>query len=167
MAVVNTSVLPSGEMVRDVDVHAAGRRDPRARSSASRGPAPHVAVDARRLSEALFGDYMATNMLVLGVAYQSGLLPLTAAAIEEAVRLNGVAVDAEPPGVPLRPALGGRPGPGPGARRAAGAVVRDGASRARSSGSAAATRAPTCRSSTAARTSTPRRGGCSPTASAS
>jgi indolepyruvate ferredoxin oxidoreductase len=52
-----------------------------------------VAVDARRLAEALFGDYMATNMLVLGVAYQAGLLPLSASAIEQAVRLNGVAVD--------------------------------------------------------------------------
>ncbi len=36
---------------------------------------------------------MTTNMLVLGVAYQAGLLPLTAAAIEGAVRLNGVAVE--------------------------------------------------------------------------
>ena len=36
---------------------------------------------------------MATNMLVLGVAYQAGLLPLTSAAVEQAVRLNGVAVD--------------------------------------------------------------------------
>ena len=53
----------------------------------------NVAVDARRLSEGLFGDYMATNMLVLGVAYQAGLLPLTGAAIERAVRLNGVAVE--------------------------------------------------------------------------
>src|SRR5262249_42294378 len=53
----------------------------------------NVAVDARRLAEALFGDYMATNMLVLGVAYQAGLLPLSGAAIEAAVRLNGVAVD--------------------------------------------------------------------------
>jgi indolepyruvate ferredoxin oxidoreductase len=53
----------------------------------------NVAVDARRLAEGLFGDYMTTNMLVLGVAYQAGLLPLTVAAIEQAVRLNGVAVE--------------------------------------------------------------------------
>ena len=52
-------------------------------------------------------------------------------------RLNGVAVDAEPPGLPLRPALGGRSGPGPGARRAAGAVVRD-----RAGGGARAARRP-------------------------
>jgi indolepyruvate ferredoxin oxidoreductase len=36
---------------------------------------------------------MTTNMLVLGVAYQAGLLPLTGAAVEEAIRLNGVAAE--------------------------------------------------------------------------
>jgi indolepyruvate ferredoxin oxidoreductase len=92
VAVVNTSVLPSGEMVRNVDfappVDAIRSQiDRTTRSEAN------VAVDARRLAEALFGDYMATNMLVLGVAYQAGLLPLTVRAIEAAVRLNGVAVD--------------------------------------------------------------------------
>jgi indolepyruvate ferredoxin oxidoreductase len=92
VAVVNSSILPSGEMVRNVDftppVDAI-------RSHIDRVTRAHanVAVDARRLSEGLFGDYMTTNMLVLGVAYQAGLLPLTGAAIERAVRLNGVAVD--------------------------------------------------------------------------
>jgi indolepyruvate ferredoxin oxidoreductase len=92
VAVVNTSVLPSGEMVRNVDfappvdaIRSQIDRFTRAEAN--------VSVDARRVSEALFGDYMTTNMLVLGVAYQAGLLPLTAAAIEQAVRLNGVAVD--------------------------------------------------------------------------
>jgi indolepyruvate ferredoxin oxidoreductase len=92
VAVVNTSVLPSGEMVRNVDftppvAAIRGQIDQFTRADAN------VAVDARRLSEGLFGDFMATNMLVLGVAYQGGLLPLTGAAIEQAVRLNGVAVD--------------------------------------------------------------------------
>ncbi len=91
VAVLNASVLPSGEMVRDVTftppVDAI-----RAQIERVTRPGAAVSVDARRLSETLFGDYMATNMLVLGVAYQAGLLPLTRAAIEEAVRLNGVAV---------------------------------------------------------------------------
>jgi indolepyruvate ferredoxin oxidoreductase len=92
VAVVNASILPSGEMVRNVDftppVDAIrGQIDRFTRAG------DNVAVDARRVSEGLFGDYMPTNMLVLGVAYQAGRLPLTAAAVEEAVRLNGVAVD--------------------------------------------------------------------------
>jgi indolepyruvate ferredoxin oxidoreductase len=92
VAVVNSSVLPSGEMVRNADftppVDAI-----RAQIDRFTRPEANVVVDARRLSEGLFGDYMATNMLVLGVAYQAGLLPLTGTAIEEAVRLNGVAVE--------------------------------------------------------------------------
>ena len=59
---------------------------------------------------------MATNMVALGAAYQAGLLPLTGAAIEAAVRLNGVAGGPEPPGVPVRAALGGRPDRVPGGR---------------------------------------------------
>jgi indolepyruvate ferredoxin oxidoreductase len=92
VAVVNSSVLPSGEMVRNVDFAppVGAIRDQIDRFTRSEA---NVVVDARRLAEGLFGDYMATNMLVLGVAYQAGLLPLTGAAIEEAVRLNGVAVD--------------------------------------------------------------------------
>ncbi|HWC02181.1 MAG TPA: indolepyruvate ferredoxin oxidoreductase family protein [Methylomirabilota bacterium] len=92
VAVVNSSVLPSGEMVRNVDftppvTAIRAQIDRWTRADAN------VTIDARRLAEGLFGDYMTTNMLVLGVAYQAGLLPLTGAAIEEAVRLNGVAVE--------------------------------------------------------------------------
>ena len=92
VAVVNASVLPSGEMVRQVDF-APPVGAIRAQIDRYTRADANVAVDARRLAEGLFGDYMATNMLVLGVAYQAGLLPLTASAIEEAVRLNGVAVE--------------------------------------------------------------------------
>jgi len=90
-AVVNTTLLPSGEMVR----HAKAAPDA-ARLTASILRFSHAArctsVDARRLAEGLFGDYMATNVLLLGVAYQSGLLPLSAVAIERAIELNDVSV---------------------------------------------------------------------------
>jgi indolepyruvate ferredoxin oxidoreductase len=91
-AVVNASVLPSGEMVRNVDF-APPVEAIRAQIDRYTRADANVAVDARRLAEGLFGDYMTTNMLVLGVAYQAGFLPITGAAIEEAVRLNGVAVE--------------------------------------------------------------------------
>ena len=35
---------------------------------------------------------MATNLFMLGMAYQAGLIPLAAASIEHAIELNGVAV---------------------------------------------------------------------------
>ena len=50
-------------------------------------------VDASTLAETLFGGHIFSNMMLLGAAYQKGLLPLSAEAIESAIRLNGVAVE--------------------------------------------------------------------------
>jgi indolepyruvate ferredoxin oxidoreductase len=49
--------------------------------------------DATGLALALLGDSIGANMFMVGFAYQKGLLPLSAAAIERALELNGVAVD--------------------------------------------------------------------------
>ena len=50
------------------------------------------ALAATRLAEKLFGDSVAANMLMLGYAWQLGGIPLTWAAIETAIRLNGRSV---------------------------------------------------------------------------
>ncbi len=50
-------------------------------------------LDAQQLSERLFGDHMMANTLALGAAYQRGLLPVSAGALEQAIRLNGAAVE--------------------------------------------------------------------------
>jgi indolepyruvate ferredoxin oxidoreductase len=49
-------------------------------------------VEATRVATALMGDSIATNMFMLGFAYQRGLVPVTAQAIERAIELNGAAV---------------------------------------------------------------------------
>ena len=49
-------------------------------------------IDATGLAVALCGDAIGVNMFTVGFAYQSGLLPLGAQAIERAIQLNGVAV---------------------------------------------------------------------------
>ena len=49
-------------------------------------------VDATRLATALMGDAIATNLFMLGYAWQKGMIPLSAAAIERAIELNQVAV---------------------------------------------------------------------------
>jgi indolepyruvate ferredoxin oxidoreductase len=51
-------------------------------------------VDATRLATALLGDSIATNLFMLGFAYQKGLVPVSEAALLHAIELNGVAVDA-------------------------------------------------------------------------
>jgi len=50
-------------------------------------------VDATKLATALIGDAIATNLFTLGYAYQRGMVPLSGAAIEKAIELNGVAVE--------------------------------------------------------------------------
>ncbi len=49
-------------------------------------------LDANRLATALMGDAIASNMLMLGYAFQKGLVPLKLDSIERAIELNGVAV---------------------------------------------------------------------------
>jgi indolepyruvate ferredoxin oxidoreductase len=48
--------------------------------------------DFTKPAEILLGDSIATNMLMMGYAYQKGLLPLSAKAIEQAIEVNGVSV---------------------------------------------------------------------------
>src|SRR6185312_356429 len=50
-------------------------------------------LDAAALATDQFGDEQYANMILVGAAYQAGALPVSAAAVEHAVRLNGVAVD--------------------------------------------------------------------------
>jgi indolepyruvate ferredoxin oxidoreductase len=49
-------------------------------------------LDAQALAIRHLGDALASNLLMVGIAYQKGLLPLSAAAIERAIELNGTAV---------------------------------------------------------------------------
>jgi indolepyruvate ferredoxin oxidoreductase len=49
--------------------------------------------DASDLAKAALGDSIYSNMMVFGGAWQRGLLPLSLESIEEAIRLNGAAVE--------------------------------------------------------------------------
>ena len=51
-------------------------------------------LDAQRLAKELLGDAIASNIFMLGAAWQKGLVPLRRAAIERAIELNGVAIEA-------------------------------------------------------------------------
>ena len=56
-------------------------------------PEGNAWVEAERINDGLFGNSMTVNVFLIGVAYQAGLLPLSAEALEAAIRFNGVAVD--------------------------------------------------------------------------
>ena len=60
------------------------------------------------MAEGLFGDAMATNNFMVGVAFQAGTIPLKAESIEAAIKNSGVGVEHEPGRVPLGPHGGGR-----------------------------------------------------------
>ena len=93
VAVVSTTAVPTGAMVLDpsrdfpaVDgqlqaIDIVTRRE------------HNVFLDAQHLAEKLFDDHMPANMLALGAAWQRGALPLPLWALEEAIRLNGAAVE--------------------------------------------------------------------------
>ena len=49
-------------------------------------------IDATRLATALMGNSIMANIFMLGYAVQHGRVPLSVSAIEEAIRLNGAAV---------------------------------------------------------------------------
>ncbi|MDB5714356.1 MAG: pyruvate ferredoxin/flavodoxin oxidoreductase [Sphingomonadales bacterium] len=49
-------------------------------------------LSATRIAEGLFGNNVAANTLLVGYAWQKGLLPLTQAAFEAAIEANGAAV---------------------------------------------------------------------------
>ena len=50
-------------------------------------------IDAGKIATALMGDNIATNMFMLGYAWQKGWVPLTEAALMKAIELNAVSVD--------------------------------------------------------------------------
>jgi indolepyruvate ferredoxin oxidoreductase len=52
-----------------------------------------VFIEATQLATRLLGDSVFANLLLLGYAYQSGLLPVNATSILRAIELNGVAVE--------------------------------------------------------------------------
>ncbi|MDQ3494531.1 MAG: indolepyruvate ferredoxin oxidoreductase family protein, partial [Pseudomonadota bacterium] len=61
-------------------------------SQALGGTAP-LQVDATELANALMGNAIASNLLILGYAWQQGLVPLSFDALTRAVELNGAAVE--------------------------------------------------------------------------
>lgn len=93
VAVVNTSIVPTAAMVTGRATVPGSSADAVVRLESATERADNLYLDAHELSEALFGDHMPANMLLVGAAYQHGCLPVSAASIEAAIRLNKAAVE--------------------------------------------------------------------------
>jgi indolepyruvate ferredoxin oxidoreductase len=94
-AVVSTTLVPTGSMVsgRGSDRFPDLDRFRSAIDGATRA-SENVWIDAAGIAQRVFGSQPAANVLVVGLAYQRGLLPVSSASIERAIELNGVAVQA-------------------------------------------------------------------------
>ncbi len=89
--VINDTLTATAEFIDNPDVvfHVDPMKDAiRGEVKASRA----YFLPAGEIASALLGDSIATNLFMVGVAYQRGLIPLSQAAIFKALELNGVAV---------------------------------------------------------------------------
>jgi indolepyruvate ferredoxin oxidoreductase len=88
--VINSHLIPTADFILNRDFNFQSRKVNHVLESALRGDSSFL--DFTGPAETLLGDSIATNMMMLGFAYQKGLLPLAAAAIEQAIEVNGVAI---------------------------------------------------------------------------
>ncbi|MDX9717812.1 MAG: indolepyruvate ferredoxin oxidoreductase family protein [Thauera sp.] len=93
IAVVSTTETPTGQMITNRRVLFPARSGLTAGIDRVTRKDENVFLDGQALAEGLFGDAMATNNFMVGVAFQAGTIPLKAESIEEAIRQSRVAVD--------------------------------------------------------------------------
>ncbi|MGA2304944.1 MAG: indolepyruvate ferredoxin oxidoreductase family protein [Acidimicrobiales bacterium] len=94
VAVVNVAEVPTATMLRHQGASyplSAGLRTRIARATRAD---EMVCLDAQSIAERLTGDHLAANLVLVGAAFQAGLLPFGADALAGAIRLNGVDVPA-------------------------------------------------------------------------
>ena len=90
-AIVNERITATADFVRDGDLPVSKAVHQAAIESAM-GAQGATFWDCTGAAEAIFGDAIASNMMMVGYAFQLGLVPLTEASILRAIELNGAAV---------------------------------------------------------------------------
>ena len=91
-ALVNTALVMPAGFTRNPDLaFPLGSMEREIEDAVAPGDAEFL--DATRLATGLMGDSIATNLFMVGYAYQRGLLPVSDAAILRAIELNGTAIE--------------------------------------------------------------------------
>jgi indolepyruvate ferredoxin oxidoreductase len=90
--VLSTHEMPVAEFARNPDLKLPGGDLRRAIEDRVRKGTLH-ALDAHDYAVQLFADSIASNMFMLGYAYQLGAVPVSAGSIEKAIELNGAAIE--------------------------------------------------------------------------
>jgi indolepyruvate ferredoxin oxidoreductase len=91
-AVINGYMTPVAAFVLNGDMDLGAEAMMKAIRDAA-GEDATAFIDGTGLATAILGDSIATNLFMLGYAWQKGLLPLSFEAIDRAIELNGVAVE--------------------------------------------------------------------------
>ena len=94
VAIVSTTQVPTGQMVTSLEYETFpdAERFRRAIDASTRSEANRY-VDAEAIARYVFASQPAANVLVIGMAYQLGRIPVSAGSIEEAITANGVSVE--------------------------------------------------------------------------
>jgi indolepyruvate ferredoxin oxidoreductase len=92
-AIINAHETATGDFARNPDWRFPTAALKEAIAAAA-GAENATFLEATRLATALLGDSIATNLFMLGYAWQRGLVPVSAEALERAIELNAVAVEA-------------------------------------------------------------------------
>src|SRR6185369_2424034 len=88
--IINNHVIPTADFILNRDFNFQTRKLNSVLETELRKDSSFF--DFTTPAEALLGDSIATNIMMLGYAYQRGLLPLSGKAIEQAIEVNGVAI---------------------------------------------------------------------------
>ena len=91
-ALINTAEMLTGDFIqkRDASLRASDRV---AAISAAIGEQNLHTIDANRLAERLMGDTIYSNVIMVGCAWQQGLIPVSLAALLRAIELNGIKIE--------------------------------------------------------------------------
>ena len=91
--VASLSMTPVGRQISNPSLDVPTADDLMTRLARHVDPQHTTAIDAEHAAYTLVGSKASANILLLGAAVQSGALPIPVDAVEQAIRLNGVAVD--------------------------------------------------------------------------
>src|SRR5213075_3340775 len=88
--IINSHIIPTADFILNRDFNFQSRKVNSVLETELRKDSSFY--DVTKPAEALLGDSIATNIMMLGYAFQKGLLPLSAKAILQAIEVNGVSI---------------------------------------------------------------------------
>jgi len=91
-AVVNEAEVPTSAFILDPDANFPTQAMKDKVANEVGEEACHF-INATAVATQLLGDSIASNLFLLGFAWQRGLVPVSASALEQAIELNGVAIE--------------------------------------------------------------------------